>query len=327
MNYKRANTDWLAACRYGIGFHWTTETTPRHGQPLDFQRAVSQFRLKEFIGAIEESGADCVIFTATHAMQMWPCPHPIVDGILPGRTCERDLLGEIADALARAGKHFIVYYNHSCNFGADSAWEKAIGYHDPSKERLAANHCDIVRWVGDRYGEKFSGWWFDSSSALDPSGPRNSVRTDMTGFRFPWEKLTEAAKAGHGDRLVTYNAGVNQTYQYTTHQDYWSGELVDLKHRPSGRFLSDGRQWSAYMVLDDRGWIHVRPETDAADPLYTDLELSSFVAHCVRQQAPVCFNVEIFQDGTVSAKAIRQLSRLGKNLKLEDSLFLQPRKP
>ncbi len=29
--YTKANTDWLAKCRYGIGVHWTAQTVPRYG--------------------------------------------------------------------------------------------------------------------------------------------------------------------------------------------------------------------------------------------------------------------------------------------------------
>jgi len=41
-DYQRANTDWLAKCRYGIAVHWTAQTVPRH------------------------AGAEYILFTATH---------------------------------------------------------------------------------------------------------------------------------------------------------------------------------------------------------------------------------------------------------------------
>ena len=56
--------------------------------------------------AIHESGADYVMFTVAHALQKLPCPHPVLDEILPGRTTQRDLVGEIADAVQHHGKHF-----------------------------------------------------------------------------------------------------------------------------------------------------------------------------------------------------------------------------
>jgi hypothetical protein len=47
--YVRANTDWLARYRYGIGVHWTAQTVPRHGSPLPFQQAVDAFDVKKFV--------------------------------------------------------------------------------------------------------------------------------------------------------------------------------------------------------------------------------------------------------------------------------------
>ena len=235
--YVRANTDWLAKCRYGIGVHWTAQTVPRNGPPLPFQKAVDAFDVKRFVDQLAYAGADYLLFTSTHALQMLPAPHPVIDRILPGRTCKRDLIAELADALAAKGMPLLVYYNHSCNSKDDPPWEQAVGYHDRDKNRLAQNLLDIVGWMGERYKDKIKAWWFDSPYSLDLRGPHNSVTTDMTGFQFPWERFTVAAKLGYPARLVTYNAGVNETFLYTTHQDYWAGELVDLKHPPQGRYL------------------------------------------------------------------------------------------
>ena len=193
--YVRANTDWLAKCRYGIGVHWTAQTVPRHGDPLPFQQAVDAFKLKEFVEQVRYAGADYVLFTAAHALQMLPAPHPVIDSILPGRTCKRDLIAELADALAAKGLPLLVYYNHSCNWPG-RPWRKAVGYHGQDKNVFAKNLMDIVGWMGERYKDKIKAWWFDSPYSLDPRGPHNSVTTDMTGFQFPWERFTVAAKAG-----------------------------------------------------------------------------------------------------------------------------------
>ena len=148
---------------------------------------------------------------------------------MPGRTCKRDLIGELATGLTARGIPLLVYYNHSCNSQQDRPWEQAVGYHAADKNVLATNLMEIVGWMGEKYRGKINAWWFDSPYSLDPRGPHNSVTTDMTGFRFPWERFTVAAKRGFADRLVTYNPGVAQTFLYTTHQDYWAGEMVNLK--------------------------------------------------------------------------------------------------
>ena len=45
--------------------------------------------------AIERTDAAWVTFTATHQGFYWPGPNTAIDNIAPGRTAERDLLGEI----------------------------------------------------------------------------------------------------------------------------------------------------------------------------------------------------------------------------------------
>ena len=309
MTYHRANTDWLAACRLGLSVHWTAKSAPRHGAACNFQAAVERFRLDDFLAAVDRSGVDYVIFTATHALQLVPCPHPVVAGILPGRTAKRDLLGELAQGLAARGKKLIVYYNHSCNQADDPPWERAVGYHDPTKDRFANNILSVVRWLGERYGQLIRGWWFDSSYSLDVRGPGNSVSTDMTGFAFPWERLTVAAKAGHADRLVTYNAGYNM-FLYTEHQDYWAGEMTDLNTPPTGRYLPSGIQWHGWTCLDDRNWVYSDNSRPPHPPLYTDAEILTFVSKCRQQQAPMCFNVVVYQDGTLLEESVQQLHRI-----------------
>jgi alpha-L-fucosidase len=314
-SYTRANTDWLAKCRYGIGVHWTAQTVPRYGDPLPFQRAVDAFKLKDFVAQVRDAGADYMLFTAAHALQMLPAPHPVIDRLLPGRTCKRDLIAELADALAAKGLPLLVYYNHSCNGKDDPEWRKAVGYDGQDKSVLAKNLTDIVAWMGDRYKDKIKAWWFDSSYSLDSRGPHNSVTTDMTGFQFPWERFTVAAKTGYSARLVTYNAGVAQTFLYTTHQDYWAGELVNLKTPATSRFMPNGLQWSGWTCLDFRGWIHTKRNTEIPKPLYSDEEVIAFVRTCNSHQAPMTFNVGIYQDGTVAPASIEQLRRLGTSLR------------
>lgn len=315
MSYQRANTDWLASCTVGIGVHWTAQTTPREGAARPFGEAVARFRLDEFLNAVESSGADYVIFTATHALQMLPCPHPIVDSILLGRTAERDLLGELAQGLEALGKKLIVYYNHSCNQGEDPAWEQAVGYHGQSKNTFAENVCAIVNWMGERYGHLIRAWWFDSSYSLDPRGPHNFVTTDLGGFQFPWEDMTAAAKAGYPERLVTYNAGVGETFLYTEDQDYWAGELVNLNTPPSGRFLENGLQWHGWTCLDDRRWVYKNNSGVPDPPLYSDDEILAFLSVCRRHQAPMCFNVIAFQDGSLFEDSVHQLGRITREFK------------
>jgi len=310
QEYKRANTDWLAECRYGIGVHWTAHTVPRSGQPLAFQKAVDAFDVQPFIDSLVYAGAEYLLFTVTHALQMLPAPHPVIDKILPGRTCQRDLIAELADRLAAKGMPLLIYYNHSCNGRDDPPWKKAVGYHGKNKQRFAQNLIDIVAWMGERYRDKVKAWWFDSPYSLDTRGPVNSVSTDMTGFQFPWERFTVVAKSGFPQRLVTYNAGINLTYLYTTHQDYWAGELTNLKTPARSRYLDNGLQWFGWTCLDDRRWVHQRLNSEIPKPLYADEDVIAYVRTCNSHQAPMTFNVGVYQDGTMAPASVEQLHRL-----------------
>jgi len=313
-SYHRANTDWLSQCRFGVGVHWTAQTAPRKGKPLPFQRAVEAFRVDRFVDAVAHTGADYVLFTATHALQMLPAPHPVLDKLLPGRTCTRDLIGELARGLASRNIRLLLYYNHSCNGNDDTQWAKAVGYYDAKKERLVDNLCQVIAWLGERYGEQVKAWWFDSSYSLDPRGPHNSVTTDMRGFQFPWERYAKAAKTGFAERLVTFNAGVNAQFLYTEHQDYWAGETNDLNAPANGRYLANGLQWFGWTCLDTPGWVHAKVESEIQQPLYADAKVIDYVRHCNRNQSPMTFNVGIYQDGELATASVDQLRRVKASL-------------
>jgi hypothetical protein len=164
--------------------------------------------------------------------------------------------------------------------------------------------------MGENYKGKINAWWFDSPYSLDMRGPHNSVSTDMAGFQFPWERFTVAAT-----RLVTFNAGVNETFLYTTHQDYWAGELVNLEAPARGRYLENGLQWFGWTCLEDRAWVHHRVNTAIPKPLYPDREVVAYVRECNVHQAPMTFNVGIYQDGTMAEASVEQLGRLNAALR------------
>ncbi|MHC4572839.1 MAG: alpha-L-fucosidase [Planctomycetota bacterium] len=309
-SYERANTDWLAACRYGVGVCWTAESRPRQGWPVSFTEAVKNFDVGRFVDTIARTGAEYLIFTATHKYQFLPAPNPVIDRIQTGRTCRRDLIKEMALGLRRHGIHLILYYNHSCNQAQDFIWEQAVGYHDRDKNRFFDNIFNIIAWMGRHYGDLINAWWFDSLYSLSRAGPRDTVTTDMAGFKVPWRRYTRAAKVGYPARLVTYNAGILRTYMYTTYQDYWAGEMRDLENPPDGRYLHNGLQWHGWICLDDPRWVHTKRDTEIPNVRFSDEDLVEYVRTCIRHQAPVAFNLSIYQNGRMSPKSLRQMRML-----------------
>jgi len=313
--YHPANTDWFANCRFGISTHWTAQSQPV-GQDdwLPFNEAVDHFSATGYVDQAARAGADYVIFTGTHALQMLPAPSAAIDRVAPGRTTRRDLIGELADACHARGMRFILYYNHSCNHGDDSGWEHAVGYHAADKSRLVSNLLSVLSELGRRYGSRMDGWYFDSCCSLDPRGVYNSVTTEMHGFQFPWEEWTAAAKTGHEDRLVTLSSGMLTHFLYSTHQDYEAGEANDLIAIPTSRYNSDHLQAHRWVCLDNPAWVHGSVKTALAGPRYSLANVADYVRTTNRASVPVTFNLDIDRTGLISPESLSLLRQVKQQL-------------
>jgi hypothetical protein len=56
--------------------------------------------------------------------------------------------------------------------------------------------------------------------------------------------------------------------------------------------------------------VQSRAGTEIPKPLYSDEEVISYVRTCNSHQAPMTFNVGIYQDGTMAPASLEQLRRL-----------------
>jgi hypothetical protein len=313
--YRKADTDWFAACRFGVSTHWTAQSQPvGEDDWLPFEEAVNRFDAKRYVQQASEAGAQYILFTSCHALQMLPAPCASIDRVAPGRTTKRELIGDLAEACHARGMHFILYYNHSCNHGDDPAWEYAIGYHAPDKSRLTRNLLAIVSELGERYRARVEGWWFDSCFSLDPRGVYDSVTTDMHGYQFPWEDFVAAAKAGHDQRLVSLSSGMLTHFLYSSHQDYEGGEANDLVSVPSSRYTPDHLQGHRWVCLDNPDWLHGRVMTPLAKPRFKTESVVDYIRSCNSNGVPVTFNVDIDRTGTFSADSLVFLREVNSRL-------------
>ena len=170
-NYQRPSFWPLGSTIYGIGFHWTTWTQPEHGPALAFPEAVERFDVHAFVEQAVACGAGHVLLTATHELHWLPGPNPELDRMLPGRTCRRDLIMEIADGLAKVGIKLMLYYNHgtlrSGQYVQDPQWQEATGAQAADRTRYFDNYCRVLGWLGEHYGPKVIAWWLDSASHFE----------------------------------------------------------------------------------------------------------------------------------------------------------------
>jgi len=306
MEYTRADFAPLRETGYGIGFTWSAMTLPHTGNPLPFPEAVEAFDVDAFVDQAAEAGAGHVLFTTTHAVHHLPFPHPVVDEIIPGRTCRRDLVMEMADALAAKGIRLVLYYHHGTDGKfQDPPWQEAVGAMETDQGRFYDNYCRIVSWMGEHYGPKATAFWFDAAYGLEGRGNPDRVQPGRINAEVPWERMTAAAKTGHPGRLVCYNTGIEDYRLCTEYQDYWAGELTRLNFVPRGRKTPGGLAWYAYVSWHahplGRSWGEwlIHDESIGLDwPAPQAESVAALIRRFRGAGGAVTFNLLCYQDGS-----------------------------
>jgi hypothetical protein len=303
----RADTRWLQACRYGLMCHWTSETFPQRGERETYAQAVHDFDVEGFARQVQETGAGFVVFTTSHAQHFFPAPLASLDRLLPGRTAQRDLVGDLADALGRCGVKLFLYYHLGAT--SDPAWLKATGFWETDTSRLFDNWTAMISEAGQRYGDKLAGWWFDD-------GAVNYYYRSA-----PWERLGMAAKAGHPGRLVAFNPW--ELPSPTEFQDYLCGEgNADpsagglLAVGGDGHFKSGSHQdlQACATLITEGDWVHSQKNTDIGQPRWSAQQMAVLLKDFIARKNVPIFNLEIYQEGAVSPASVAMFKHARERL-------------
>ncbi len=305
----RADTTWFQQARYGIMVHWTSQSMPRQGDPKAYAQAVADFRVDDFAEQMRQTGAGFVVFTTSHAFQYFPAPLSALDRILPGRTAQRDLVAELAQALGKRGMKLMLYYH----LGAadDAEWMKASGFWETDTRKFFGNWQAIIREVGERYGDKLAGWWFDDGSV------------NYFYRSAPWERLALAAKAGSPRRLIAFNSW--ELNSATEFQDYFTGEFCEdprgynglLVAGGNGRYPSgthQGLQASACLIVEG-DWGHFRKDSPIGAPRWNAGQLAGMLKQFAEYRNVPILDLEIYQDGTVSPATVEVFHEANRSLR------------
>ncbi len=297
----RADTTWFQQARYGVMMHWTKQSMPRHGDPKPYAQAVADFNVEGFADQVRQTGAGFVVLTTSHAMLYFPAPLASLEKILPGRTSQRDLVADLAAALGKRGIKLMLYYHLGAS--DDSEWLKASGFWETDTSRCFGNWQAIISEAGERYQDKLAGWWFDDGS------------TSYYYRSAPGEQLVRAAKAGFPQRLVAFNPWVLNSP--TEFQDFFTGEGFEdprgynelLVRGGNGRYPSgthQGLQASACLVTEG-DWVHSRKDTAIGNPRWKPEQLAAMLQGFSEFSSVPIFNLEIYQEGTLSPATVDML--------------------
>ncbi len=287
---ERASTDWLAHAAYGVMFHWTSESKPRHGPALPYQRAVDAFDVPAFAEMVENTGARYVIFTVNHAQPHCPAPIKSWESIYPGSTTKRDLLGEIAEALATRNVKLMFYFaSHTLGRLRVSTGAEYLRIHE-----------EVLQEIGQRYGARVAGYWFDGWYQTLEAYPEIDPHD-----------LLPYVRAGNPARLVAFNSWVYPAE--TPWQDYWAGEVGDLVQPATSRYMTSGDAiglQSHFLLYADAPWVHSLPDAEMEQLRFSDEALIDFVKKNADSEVAVTINLGIYQDGSIGEAARRQMAAL-----------------
>ena len=300
----QADTQWFRSAQYGLMFHWHTWTAPRHGPRLPYAEAVRNFDVGSLVAQVVATGAGFVTITTSHSDMVIPAPIQSLDAVLPGRTSERDLIGEIAEALSKHGVKLFLYYHLGCN--SDPAWQKASGFWETDTTTFWKNWCAVIGEMGDRYGDKLAGWWFDDGTA------------NYYYRSAPWEKLANTALRGNPKRLVGFNSWILPPA--TEFQHCFLGEsqpdptvMGTLKPGDNGIISSGmyvGLQASAALTMEREGWGHSKLDVEIDPPRYTAEQLAAMTRQFMALGNVPIFNCSIYQEGTISPKTVEVIKAM-----------------
>ena len=304
--YRRADFRLLRDTGYGVAVRWTSRTLAADGETRPFAAAVDAFDVRRFAETVAALGAGHVMWSVCGSDFRLCCPSAAVDALLNGRTSRRDLVGELADALAARNIALVL----AMDFGAsDDAWRAAAGGDGQDKGRVFTNLAEVVGELSRRCGRRCIAWWFEDVRRL-------------IACNGDWGKLTDAGKAAFDGRLVGYNTGVQDFRATTNMQDYSATWVRRVNCHPVGTQTKLGLPW--YAMLDwhvDRHSVFssIR-ELDQQRVMGLDWPapsartLADFYGNFVRVGGTVSFNLLMDQAGRIVPDDLRAMRALRDRL-------------
>jgi hypothetical protein len=309
----RSKTDWFVNAKYGVMFHYSSTVYPRSGPRKPFDQAVREFNVDKFVEMVKKTGAGYVFFFVSHGIFWFPAPIKTVEEILPGRTCDRDLIAELASALEPHNIKLLLYYNPSYNDDVD--WRKAAGWGSQlhfqtskecgnelvwDKSPFYENQCRILEEIGERYGRSVWGYWFDN------------------GYPFQlFERQAHACKVGNPDRIIGYNSGIYP--KITDFQDFFAAEFGCSPILPPDNYFNENGPQGGLQphgtIFIDGAWHHFRPDTEIGPQRFSTEALIDYAKKCIDRKLVLTINMCIYQDGTVSPVTLEQMKSLRKAIR------------
>jgi hypothetical protein len=310
------NAMWLREAGWGIMCHYLaglpgSGDDAREITAQEWNAQVDAFRLEEFIDQIASTRARYLLFTVGQNSGHYCAPNETYDeltGIEPSNCSRRDLIADIADALAPHDVRLMVYTTGGAPDASSAA--DALGWvnnHQQPGHRLAdfqRNWNRILTEWSERWAHRVSGWWVDGCYFAE------------TMYEFDdepnWDSLRRALKAGNDDAIVAFNPGVEVPVITQGPEDYTAGEIAgalpvggwrDGEFRTIPSKVGDAQ----YHVLTFLGQMWRR-----GTPRFPDDLAVGYTKFVTAHDGAITWDVPIEPSGLIPQAFVEQLQAIGE---------------
>jgi alpha-L-fucosidase len=307
---------WLQEAKWGAMIHYQPEWLAQESglEEITIEQwndLVDNFDVDGLAEQLAEAGAGYLIMTVRHGPVFFLGQNDAYDrytGQVPSRGSKRDLMVDLADALAKHDIKLIAYF-----FGQAPCFNEAevegfqtgrlAYYREGAFDRNAEGlrrWQEVLQEYSLRWGDKVSGWWIDATYR-----PNTIYRhPDAPNF----ESFTAALRSGNPDAIVCYNPGrFPRLMSITPHEDYTAGEVNDptrleFRYRHEGKI--DGAQIHALSFLG-RFW-------GQGEPRFSDQQIIDHTARVIKVRGAFTWDVPVNPNGLIKEPFFQQLKALGQ---------------
>jgi hypothetical protein len=222
--WQRADTTWFRDCRWGMFTHYLADSAsnlkPIDLTPADWNRRIDAFDVEGLAWQLAEASVPYFVITLGQNSGFYLSPNATYDaivGLRPSKCSRRDLIADLARALAPRGIRLMAYLPGMAPASDAVAKARLEGEPDERMTVLQRNWEAVIREWSLRWGKSLSGWWIDG-----PYETKKYQHPDAPNYR----SFAEALKAGNPDSIVAFNNGLRTPlYSMTEYEDYTPGEI------------------------------------------------------------------------------------------------------
>ncbi|MCF7688383.1 MAG: hypothetical protein K9M98_14415 [Cephaloticoccus sp.] len=222
--WQCADTTWFRDCRWGMFTHYLADSASNLQPTLlpvsEWNARIDAFDVEGLARQLAAARVPYFVITLGQNSGFYLSPNQTYDdivGIKPSKCSRRDLIADLAAALAPRGIRLMAYLPGMAPASDAIAKARLEGEPDERSTNLQRNWEAVIREWSLRWGKSLSGWWID--------GPYEKEK-----YQHPvapnYRSFAEALKAGNPDSIVAFNNGLRTPlYSITEYEDYTPGEI------------------------------------------------------------------------------------------------------